>query len=331
MHLDKLPLISVIVPVYNVVDYVERCLTSLCAQTYPNLQIIVVDDGSTDGSAERCDCFARKDARIRVIHQSNGGQSAARNRGLAEAEGELLGFVDGDDWVEPDMYESLYVWMQSAEADIAICAHYRNNGTKQSAKYSSGVSKLYTHDEAMQALLEDKKVRNYLWDKLYKRALFEGIEFPLGRIFEDMAVMYKVFDKAIRVVMYDSPKYHYLIREGSAMQSRYNPQKEHWLFSTVYQQVTFVQQSGRMDNASVYVLRRGIRLIDHLSMVEGTLMLKEIISDVLQKMHEHDAVDIRQLGLSMALKRYFIYHHFVAYQVVYRWIRSLFHSKRHKF
>ena len=105
---ETLPLISIIVPVYNVKNYLEKCLQSICGQTYKNLEIILIDDGSSDGSGELCDLFAQRDGRIKVIHQTNAGQSAARNRGLAVAQGELLGFVDSDDWIEPDMYEFLY-------------------------------------------------------------------------------------------------------------------------------------------------------------------------------------------------------------------------------
>lgn len=97
---ETLPLISIIVPVYNVKNYLEKCLQSICGQTYKNLEIILIDDGSSDGSGELCDLFAQRDGRIKVIHQTNAGQSAARNRGLAVAQGELLGFVDSDDWIE---------------------------------------------------------------------------------------------------------------------------------------------------------------------------------------------------------------------------------------
>ena len=103
-----LPLISIIVPVYNVKDYVEKCLDSICGQSYTNLEIIVVDDGSTDGSGKICDAYASKDRRIKVIHRKNGGLSAARNEGLDAATGEFLGFVDSDDWIDLDMFKFLY-------------------------------------------------------------------------------------------------------------------------------------------------------------------------------------------------------------------------------
>lgn len=179
---EALPLISIIVPVYNVKDYLEKCLQSICVQTYKNLEIILIDDGSSDGSGELCDLFAQRDGRIKVIHQTNAGQSAARNRGLAVAQGEFLGFVDSDDWIEPDMYEFLYHLLKENGADISICSHYRDKGKKSVAKYSSGEQFVFTRDEGIRALVVDRRIRNYVWDKLYKRRLFSGITFPLNRI-----------------------------------------------------------------------------------------------------------------------------------------------------
>ena len=163
---ETLPLISIIVPVYNVKNYLEKCLQSICGQTYKNLEIILIDDGSSDGSGELCDLFAQRDGRIRVFHQANAGQSAARNRGLAVAQGEFLGFVDSDDWIESDMYEFLYRLLKENEADISICSHYRDKGKKSVAKYSSGEQFVFTRDEGIRALVVDRRIRNYVWDKL---------------------------------------------------------------------------------------------------------------------------------------------------------------------
>ena len=166
---ETLPLISIIVPVYNVKNYLEKCLQSICGQTYKNLEIILIDDGSSDGSGELCDLFAQRDGRIKVIHQTNAGQSAARNRGLAVAQGELLGFVDSDDWIEPDMYEFLYHLLKENGADISICSHYIETAVKTRVKHSSGQFSSFSREEAIRTLVEDKRIRNYMWDKLYKR------------------------------------------------------------------------------------------------------------------------------------------------------------------
>ena len=152
-NMEGLPLISIIIPVYNVNEYLEKCLCSVCGQTYKNLEIIVVDDGSTDGSGEICDMFAETDSRIKVIHQVNKGQSCARNEGLTIARGEYIGFVDSDDWIDPDMYEFLYHLLVDNDADISVCAHYIETTTRTKVRYSSGTLTSFSSDEAIRALV----------------------------------------------------------------------------------------------------------------------------------------------------------------------------------
>lgn len=329
---DTLPLISIIVPVYNVKEYLEKCLDSICSQTYKNLEIIVVDDGSTDGSGEICDSYAQSDTRIKVFHQPNAGQSAARNKALGMAQGELLGFVDSDDWIEKDMYEFLYRLMVESDADISVCSHYVETGTKTKVRHSSGTFTAFSRDEAIRALVVDKRIRNYMWDKLFKRQLFDGISFPENRVFEDIAVSYLIFHKAGLVVMQDSPKYHYLKREGSTTQGKlYNPDKEYQLFLTVYQQVKFVVENGIWDKAPRYVHERGIHLIDHMMMIPPSPSIDAIVKDVLAKMQEYNAVKWPDLTAVSLFKRYLIYHSFATYRIIYRAVRTVFKSKRYKF
>lgn len=331
-HSGSLPLISVIVPVYNVRDYLEKCLLSICVQTYSNLEIILIDDGSSDGSGELCDLYAQRDKRIKVIHQVNAGQSAARNRGLDIAQGEFLGFVDSDDWIESDMYDFLYRLLEENAADVSICSHYIETEAKTRVRYSTGRLTCFSCEEAMRALVKDKRVRNYMWDKLYRRQLFDGIYFPENRVFEDIAVSYHVFYKAHRVVMQDCPKYHYLKREGSTTQSKlYYQEKEYMLFFTVYEQVKFVQEKNIWDKAAYCVHERGIHLIDHAMMLPYSSLVNTVINDVLAKMQEFDMVSWPQLGFVCMLKRYMIYYHLNVYRVVYRFVRMFFKSRRYKF
>ena len=185
--------VSLIIPVYNTVKYLRRCLESAVSQTYENMEIICVDDGSTDGSEKIVDEFAARDGRIIAVHQENRGESNARNTGLRIASGDYIGFMDCDDWIEPDMYEFLYHLLKANGADISICSHYRDKGGKSVAKYASGEQFVFTRDEAVRALAVDKHVRNYMVDKLFKRSLFAGIVFPVNRVFEDLAICYRVF------------------------------------------------------------------------------------------------------------------------------------------
>ena len=329
---ENFPLISVIVPVYNVKDYLERCLQSICGQTYRNLEILLIDDGSSDGSGELCDLFARKDARVKVVHQKNAGQSAARNRGLEMAQGEYLGFVDSDDWIEPDMYAFLYRLLAKNDADISICSHYMETGVKTRVKHSSGRSTVFSREEAIRTLVRDKRIRNYMWDKLFKRSVFEGIRFPVNRIYEDIVVSYQLFYKARKVVMRDCPKYHYLKREGSTTQSKwYNYETEYQFFRAVCEQVEFVREKNIWDKASYCVLERGVHLVDHLMMLPSSSETDAVISDVLIRMREAGKVSWPQLGVADMAKCYLIYNHLEGYRTAYRLVRRFFKSKRYQF
>lgn len=326
-----LPLISIIVPVYNVKDYLEKCLKSICGQTYQNLEIIVVDDGSTDGSGELCDVFAQSDSRIKVVHQSNGGLGAARNKGLDIAIGEYIGFVDSDDWIDSDMYQFLYELMDTSKADISICSHYVEKSNKTKIKYSS--DKVLSMDpiEAIRLLAKDKIVRNYAWDKLFKRDLFKDLRFPENCWFEDLAVMYKVFYKAQKIVMQGRPKYHYLVRENSIMGSKYNPKKEYHLFLGICKQNDFIQEKKLWGQTPVFVIQRGVHFIDHMMLLPFSETTEELIEKVLSKLHQYDRISWRQLGIALAIKRFFIYYHLSYYRFMYRFFRLLFKSKRHRF
>jgi len=194
--------------------YLRKCLDSIVNQTYNNLQIILVDDGSPDNCGKICDEYAAQDSRIEVIHQKNGGLSAARNMGLSVANGYYIGFVDSDDWIEPDMYEYMLENMLKYKADIAVCGRtewYKN----YSAVYACADVKVLATGQALELLLRDNEVQNCVWDKLWRRELFDDIVFPVGCNFEDIAVAYRLFIKAKRVVCLTEAKYNYLQRSGS--------------------------------------------------------------------------------------------------------------------
>lgn len=205
-------LISIIVPVYKTEPYLRKCLNSIVRQTYENLEIIIVDDGSPDNCGKICDEYAALDSRIKVIHQRNGGLSAARNTGLKIASGAYIGFTDSDDWIDADMFETLYNGAQEHGADISICGFYsvRNNKYEE-VKEEHTV--LYGREDAMHHLILDQAFTNQIWNKLFKRELFEGIYFPDGRTFEDIGTTYKLVEKADRIVFLNSCKYYYLRRK----------------------------------------------------------------------------------------------------------------------
>lgn len=205
-------LISIIVPVYNTELYLEECLSSIQKQTYKNLEIIVVDDGSSDKSGVICDLFAEKDKRFKVFHQENKGQATARNTGLKKATGKYIGFVDSDDYIEQEMFEELYHAAQSSGAFIVMCG-YEIFG-KKSKEYLANFDEL-EKDEATKALAQERIVHSYLVDKLFLRSLFGDIKFPDGKQYEDYAVMHLLFLKTNKVKMIGRVLYHYRFRDGS--------------------------------------------------------------------------------------------------------------------
>ena len=206
--------ISVIIPVHNVVRYLPKCINSVRNQTYSNLEIILVDDGSTDGSGEVCDRYKEKDKRVRVIHQDYGGVSSARNIGLSVVTGSLVGFIDSDDWIDPDYYEVLEACMQKTCADIVVsgCYYVYQDAVQKDKRNEWGV--LYDRPSGLKALSE-RKMRYTIWDKLYRKSLFSGINFVEGRTYEDVLATYQLISRAECIACTNYYGYHQRMRAGS--------------------------------------------------------------------------------------------------------------------
>ena len=221
--------LTVIVPTYNNAPWLPRCLDSILAQTYGNLEIIVVNDGSTDNTYELLEAYAEKDARVRVIHKENGGVTSARLRGVEESVGEWIGFVDGDDFIEPQMYARLLENAQCHHADISHCGHQMvySDGTVR-YYYNSGVLIQQDRLRGLRDLLEEKLVEPGLCNKVYRKALFRDLtrKMPVEiRNNEDLLMNYYLFGSTERAVFEDICPYHYMIRTGSASQQRLNPHR----------------------------------------------------------------------------------------------------------
>ena len=207
-------LISIIVPVYKVEKYIHKCIDSIINQTYSNLEIILVDDGSPDNCAKICDEYALKDERINVIHQKNMGLSEARNRGIQISKGKYIGFVDSDDYIEPTMFQDLYNALIDNNADISICNFYIINNKEKVLK-NNFKSINYTKIEALKEILLDKNIQSYAWNKLYKRELFKNIKYPIGKKYEDIGTTFYLFEKSNKISYIENPEYNYLNREDS--------------------------------------------------------------------------------------------------------------------
>ena len=213
-------LISIIVPIYNMEKYLVKCIDSIINQTYKNLEIILVDDGSTDKSSIICDEYKKIDSRIKVIHKSNGGLSSARNAGLDIAMGSLIGFVDSDDYIEETMYEKMKNNMDYYKSDISVCNfYYVKNGKKEISmkNLSSNIAEGKTKFDNLYNEYVSYGV--YAWNKLYKKELFDNIRYPNGKIFEDTYIICDLLEKARRVSYLIEPLYNYVFRDGSICHS----------------------------------------------------------------------------------------------------------------
>lgn len=219
MTADKNKLISVIVPVYNVKDYLAQSVQSIFEQTWPHLEIILVDDGSDDGSGELCDAFAGKDSRVRVIHKANGGQSDARNCGLDCASGDYIGFVDSDDTADPRMYEILLENMAAHDAQISCCGTKLIHEDGTSSLYCADTScfRKYSCREALAAFPDNRLITGSLCDKLFSRDVFSGIRLKKGIIYEDFLAIPYCLLKAETIVYSGEPLYFYRYTPQSTM------------------------------------------------------------------------------------------------------------------
>ena len=223
-------LVSVIIPVYNVRPYLEEALSSVIHQTYSDLEIIIIDDGSTDGSGEICDSFAALDRRIVVFHQENRGLSAARNVGLDHAGGDIISFMDPDDVFHPDMIRILMQDIRQFHADIAVCGYTDQTETRPGRHHSRiGVARPARngrHDPARVIdkreafiMIADRQIDTAVWNKLYDVAVWNGLRFPDGHVYEDIDTAYRVFDQCANVFVLAKPLYMYRKRSGSIMET----------------------------------------------------------------------------------------------------------------
>lgn len=210
--------LSIVVPVYNVEKYLKRCIESLIAQTFNDYEIILVDDGSTDKSGEICDKFSKLYEKITVIHKENGGLSSARNAGIDIATGEYIGFVDSDDWIEPDMYDNLYNVAEKYRLDMALCGvelDFEDGSSK--IYYSIENFKILNKEEALRDIFVNSLFFEEAWNKIYRRHIFDTIRYPDGKIHEDTYIICKILDKCNKIGYIPNISYHYFQRSDSIM------------------------------------------------------------------------------------------------------------------
>ena len=248
-------LISVIIPAYNVERYLDDCLKSVTCQTYDNLEIIIVDDGSTDGTASICDKWAEKDSRIIVFHNPNDGLSIARNKGLEVAKGQYISFIDSDDYFEPDAIESLYETAKFNDADLVVAQGRKVTETGELIEQGG-------NDGTQKAISEEDFWKRYsdnlyyivIWSKLYKASLFENIRFPVGVINEDVEVSRLTAAAAENIVSLNKCIYNYRIRNGSITRSPFGL-KNLYVITAIHDIIDYVMSRNFKDDTKRYVVR----------------------------------------------------------------------------
>lgn len=273
-------LISVIVPVYQVKEYLPECVESLMGQTYRNLEIILVDDGSTDGSGELCEEYAKRDGRVRVVHRNHLGVSNARNIGLQMAKGEYVSFVDSDDIASASFIETLYELIKQYQADVSVCAYER----RKEGGVKKKVDKAATYSISSEQMLREwhgirKGMETVLWNKLYRKELF-GTEdnvvlFPEGKEHEDTCISHLLIQRAEKIAFTNQILYMYRIRKGSITESSVTVQKIRQDIEAQLSRISFFEEQGFEESRDRVV----IGLLLHVVMYEWKLCGKSEKSD----------------------------------------------------
>lgn len=234
-------LVSIIVPVYNVAPFLDRCLDSLVKQTYPNIEIILVDDGSTDGSGALCDLWQSRDSRIRVFHKPNGGLSDARNYAMERASGEYLSFVDSDDWCDLRFLERMLTALADTGADLVECDYVSTDGAAPLPCQTVSDYRVFEGRECFLRFLTEEFFVS-VWNKLYRRSLLENHPFRRGVYHEDEFWTYRVFSRAQRVCRLRYTGYCYYQRQGSIVHTEPSRKRISDAFDAAKERITFIEQ-----------------------------------------------------------------------------------------
>lgn len=214
--IEDTPMLSIVVPIYKVEKYLNKCIDSILCQTFTDFELILVDDGSPDRCGEICDYYQKRDKRVRVIHKENGGLSSARNAGIDIASGEYIGFVDSDDYIEPFMYEYLIESLKKNKCLLSICAiNYVFEDGKSICKVKDEEDQVFNFSDAILEMNTYRLFDMGAWSKVYHKSLFNNLRFPVGKLSEDFYIMYKIFDRAQKISYVATPCYNYLQRQNS--------------------------------------------------------------------------------------------------------------------
>lgn len=258
-------LISIIVPVYNTSKFLSKCLNSIKKQSYQNIEVLIINDGSTDNSGKICEEFVALDERFKLINKPNGGLSSARNTGINLAKGKYIGFVDSDDSINNEMYKVLYQNALTYNADISICSFYEEYPNGMTKRYEKEKPiEIFNNRTALKLILEDDKLHSFAWNKLFKIELFSDLRFPEGRIFEDTAFTYLLFEKANKTVKCTEPLYYYFINPLS-LSRNFNIKKDIDNFLAFNERYKFILENKMdeiADRCAIKTAKLGLNAID---------------------------------------------------------------------
>ena len=295
-------LISIIVPVYKVETYLDKCVQSIVDQTYTNLEIILVDDGSPDNCPAMCDAWAKRDSRIKVVHKENGGLSDARNAGMDILSGDYIAFIDSDDYIAPEMLALLYAALQADDSDIAACSVmkvYEDDTPPSMLTVSDNC--ILDRQEAQRELLTERKLKQPVWYKLYKKHTICDIRFELGKCNEDVFWSYRAVGNARRVSLIDYVGYYYVQRSESIMGSRYSLARLDAL-EAIERRYQYIKGSfpGLEKEARISILTAGIyhgqMALKYLSPVDRRAAMERINAVVRRYEYKHHDYADRKLS-----------------------------------
>lgn len=272
-------MISIIVPVYNIENYINKCIDSIINQTYKDIEIILVDDGSTDRSGNVCDDYEKKDKRIKVIHKTNGGLSDARNAGIDVAQGDFLGFIDGDDYIHPQMFEILLDIITKSNSDIAICSYEKVEEYKSVNDIEinkSEYKEIIIQDKELYSLVTNLRTEDVVaWNKLYRKNIFENLRYNKDRLHEDQWLIPYIVHKCKKIVKVETKLYYYVERVGSITKS-INTKRIYDLVESLLNTCKLLNEWNQFEEQQLMARHLLNIIIDQYSELNGVSNKKEI-------------------------------------------------------
>jgi len=316
--------ISVIVPIFNVGKYLEKCIDSIIMQTYKELEIILIDDGATDDSGLICDRYEKIDGRIQVIHKKNGGLSDARNAGIEIASGEYIAFIDSDDYIDVNMFERLVSLLEFESADIAVCNYTLvYEGEDFSVTKILNKNKKYIVIDDKMKLVENCIKNNFdiftvAWNKLYRTKCFGAIRYPVGKIHEDVFTTYKLLYNANKIVYVEDIYYYYLQRKSSIMGQKFNENRLYRL-DALQEQLNFYLEKNEKQMWIETFFYYKFFLIQAIKLIEEDTEYSNVLIKPYKKYYD---LQIKNIVMKMVIKKRdkFAYWLFYKMPVTYFWI-----------